>query len=278
MYVKRKHKILIAIIIFLIVTPIFLWCENNMIQVSKYVVKSNKVSKEFEGYKILQISDLHSKYFGKNNERLISKIKNLKPNFIVFTGDLIDAHEERYDEGPLLSILEELNNKYPMVLVNGNHEVWSGNWNNFKCNIEKYNISVLEDSYVTLGKDKNMNIIGLNDYENISEVYRKLDYINKDINNKAFNILLSHRPEYIKAYSARGADLVFSGHAHGGQVRLPFIGGVVAPGQGYNPKYYEGVHNIDRCTMIVCRGLGNSIIPQRVFNKPELVLVELRRD
>ena len=135
-------------------------------------------------------------------------------------------------------------------------------------------ITILENECVNIDKgDSSFALVGLDD-RNLSD--NTLANILQDYKSE-FTVVLAHEPQYITNYSGEKVDLVMSGHAHGGQFRLPFIGGVVAPDQGFNPQYTEGEYKMKDTTMIVSRGLGNSIIPVRLFNYPEIVCVELKQ-
>ncbi|QWG33670.1 metallophosphoesterase [Bacillus mycoides] len=278
---NKKTKRIILLIGTLVGISIFLYLQNNLISITEVKITSSKIPSSFKGYKILQISDLHNKKFGDNQDVLIKKVKNLHPDIIVITGDLIDS--KSYDAEISLQVIRELVTEYPVYFVTGNHEQWSGKYNSLEKELKKYNVTVLRNEHVSIQKDgQEINLLGIDDPEFTSgnrdeehivksEIRKAKDGINSD----GFKVLLSHRPEFLEAYANEQVDLVLSGHAHGGQVRLPFIGGLVAPNQGMLPKYTAGLYEQQNTSMIVSRGLGNSIIPQRVFNRPEIVVVQL---
>ncbi|WP_078556701.1 metallophosphoesterase [Bacillus alkalicellulosilyticus] len=259
----------------------FCYSQNNSIEISEYDISSVKLPPNFNQYKIVQISDLHSKSFGKNQGSLVKKVKKVEPDIIVFTGDLIDA--KRYDEIPSLLLMEELVQVAPVYFVTGNHEWWSGQFDTLEDKLKDIGVQVLRNEVqdIFVGTD-NIQIIGVDDPANVGEsafervkLEENIVDAMQEIEEDSFQILLSHRPELFSLYSDNGFDIVFSGHAHGGQFRIPFVGGLVAPNQGLFPKYTSGEYKMDDTTMIVNRGLGNSIIPIRVFNRPELVVVSL---
>ncbi|SCC28504.1 Phosphoesterase [Bacillus mycoides] len=205
----------------------------------------------------------------------------MHPDIIVITGDLIDS--KSYDAEISLQVIRELVTEYPVYFVTGNHEQWSGKYNSLEKELKKYNVTVLRNEHVSIQKDgQEINLLGIDDPE-FTSGNRDEEHIVKSEIRKAkdgmhsdgFKVLLSHRPEFFEEYADEKVDLVLSGHAHGGQVRLPFIGGLVAPNQGILPKYTAGLYEKQNTSMIVSRGLGNSIIPQRVFNRPEIVVVQL---
>jgi len=279
-FLSKKYTIFISIIMFLVC---FLYFENNNIVISKYNVKSNKLPKVFDNFKIVQISDLHNKVFYKDNNTLVKKIKSQNPNIIVITGDLVDRR--KYNEENALSFIDKISSIAPIYYVNGNHEGWSGQFESLEKKLKEKGIIVLrnESLYYEKNKEK-LLILGVDDpafnTNSHSEDYMNEDIMKKelfDVNNKKyFRILLSHRPEFFELYVHNNIDLVFTGHAHGGQVILPFFGGIISPNQGFWPKYYKGMYEKNNTVMVVSRGLGNSIAPQRIFNRPEIVSVTLK--
>lgn len=278
-FLLKKHIILLGIIVFLVC---FSYFENNNIVISKYNIKSNTLPKVFNDFKIVQISDLHNKVFYKDNNTLVNKIQSQKPDIIVITGDLVDRR--KYNEDNALSFIDKIKSIAPIYYVNGNHEGWSGKFESLEKKLKEEGVFVLRNQSIVYEKGKEqIMILGLDDPAfntfNHSEDYMNEGIIKKeliDINNdKRFRILLSHRPELFDLYVDNNIDVAFTGHAHGGQVIIPFIGGIIAPNQGFWPKYYKGMYTKNNTTMILSRGLGNSVIPQRIFNRPEIVSVIL---
>lgn len=274
------------IIIFIIgIFAIFFTWQNNAVVITGYEYKNEKIPKGFDGYRILHISDLHNKNF---YGRLTDKIKKINPDIILITGDLIDRRKTRIDTA--MNFIKEIIDIAPIYYVTGNHEQLSDSYNELKGELEKYNVCILDNSYVVLNDDGDeIGLMGIPDPALVERVGKYLEIDNtiyaegilknlyKNINTD-FNILLSHRPELFDVYRAMKIDLVFSGHAHGGQIRLPFLGGILSPNQGFFPKYSEGMIAEKETSMVVSRGLGNSIFPLRIFNRPELVVVELKKN
>ncbi|WP_079515130.1 metallophosphoesterase [Rossellomorea marisflavi] len=249
---------------------LFCYVQNNALVTTKLEIESSKIPEAFHGYRIVQLSDLHGKSFGPNQDRLIQKVKKAEPDLIVFTGDLVDA--QRYDPGPGLTLLKELSTLAPVYIISGNHEWWSGRWEELRKEVGETGAFLLEDDAITITENgEEIRLLGVDDPA-AGDVPAALQSVGKE---KGFNILLSHRPELFNLYKEYGMDLVLSGHAHGGQVRLPFIGGLVAPDQGLFPAYTEGLYKNGDTRMVVNRGLGNSIIPLRIFNRPEVVEITL---
>lgn len=278
---KKIKKRLLYLLLGLVLLTCFFYFQNNSIVTTPYNFSSDKVPQNFNGYKIVQLSDLHSKSFENNHSELVKKVK---PDLIVFTGDLIDS--DRYNEKTSLTLMEKLVQIAPVYYVTGNHEWWSGKFNSLEDKLKDTGVHVMRNTVeeITIGKDE-IQIIGIDDPAKVNESYVERAITEEDIKNAIkgleeggnFKILLSHRPELFSLYTQYEFDVVFSGHAHGGQVRIPFVGGLVAPNQGLFPEYSSGMHDVDKTTMIVNRGLGNSIIPLRIFNRPEIVVVALKR-
>lgn len=277
-----KNNILF-IIFFIIAIIIFLMWQNNSAVVSKYEYKNSKLSINFNGFKILHISDLHNKDF---RGKLHNVIKDINPDIIVITGDLIDRRRTRVDIAA--DFVSQIVNIAPIYYVSGNHEQLSISYDKLKKELLRLGVNVLDNEYLTLNHNgERIGIMGLadpaliytegNNFNDANRVYAE-NNMKKLCENSAtdFNILLSHRPELIEVYKDSNIDLVFSGHAHGGQIRIPFLGGILSPNQGFFPKYSEGMITEDNTTMVVSRGLGNSLFPFRIFNRPELIVIELK--
>lgn len=279
---KRKIILLISIILAVSIIVVYLYLENTSLEISYYDIVSDKIPKEFNNFKIIQISDYHNSKSKKLNEDLIDAIKNEKPNIIVITGDFIDSRNTNIDVS--IDLIKNIKEVAPIYYVTGNHE--SGiikSYEELKEKMQEQNVIVLENETDVIEiEDSKINIIGINDPQMLRESLTEDSYIidneleDSNYDNTIFSILLSHRPEAFSTYVENNVDLVLSGHAHGGQIRLPFIGGIVAPNQGLFPKYANGLFKESNTSMIVSRGIGNSIMPLRVNNRPELVIVTLK--
>lgn len=246
--------------------------QNKYLTVTNYVYTNRQLPKEFEGYRIVQISDLHNATFGTENERLVNKVEALQPNMIVLTGDLVDSGHTNVEVA--LKFAEQCTQLAPTYYITGNHENWLevSEKEQLLTELEKLGVMCLRNEAVEISQgDRTFTLIGLNDESLMGNTLRM---VLEDTDMEKLQILLAHEPQYLDNYATSGVDLVLSGHAHGGQVRLPFVGGLVAPDQGLFPKYTEGVHVLGDTTMIISRGLGNSVVPLRVFNLPEIVCVD----
>lgn len=265
-----KKIIIILIIIIALLIPFIIY-QNKHIVVTEFTYSSSKIGNGLNGYKIVQLSDLHNSSFGKDNKRLIERVKELSPDIIVITGDLNYSDHTNIDGA--LQIISALSKEIPVYYVTGNHEYYIDKSASDKLiksvvdagaihlDNEAVKIDKGEDSFLLVGLDDN----NLRD-DTLSSIIGETDEM---------TVVLAHEPQNIKKYAEANADLVLTGHAHGGQIRLPFIGAVIAPDQGFFPEYTQGLYKIDNTEMIVNRGLGNSIIPLRLFNYPEIVCVEL---
>ncbi len=279
---KRKMIILVGLLILITVAAGWIIWGNISVQTSLFTVQSDDLPKEFDGFSIAHISDLHNAEYGKNNEKLIEILQEEKPNIIAITGDLIDSNHT--DIELALSFARQAVNIAPCYFVAGNHEAWIGTqYDELKTALENMGVVVLQDEVIELEYGgASIQLIGLNDPDFAEQdsflagsvLEMKLSQL--DIKD-GFTILLSHRPEHFKTYQNKGISLVLAGHAHGGQFRLPFVGGIVAPDQGFFPEYDAGVYTENGTAMVVSRGIGNSIIPVRLNNRPEIGIIELRK-
>ena len=283
MKTKKKFIVLAAIVAILILLIIWIAYGNTDLEIYKYNVKSEDIPSEFDNFRIVQISDLHNAEFGENNEKLLLMLKQADADIIAITGDMIDSRNTGVDVA--ISFAQKAVNIAPVYYVNGNHESRVlGEYEKLKQGLTDAGVTILENSSadITIG-DETISLIGINDptfrMELVDDtmeqnIAHQLEDMIPDNDN--YKVLLAHRPEYFDVY-AGNVDLVLSGHAHGGQFRIPFIGGLVAPGQGFFPEYYEGSHIKENTEMIVSRGIGNSIIPFRINNKPEIIVAELTK-
>ena len=281
---SKRKKTVIGVSTLLAVLIIFFTCVGNYdIETNKYNIKSEKIPESFDGFRIVQVSDLHNTEFDKYNSTVVSPVFHAEPDIIVITGDMIDSRNTDVDVA--LSFAQKAVNIAPVYYINGNHESRvPEEYEKLKQGLTEAGVTVLENESVdiTVGEDT-ITLIGINDPTFRMELVD--DAMEQNIahqlmsvipDNDNFKVLLAHRPEYFDVY-AGNVDLVLSGHAHGGQFRIPFVGGLVAPGQGFFPEYYEGSHIKENTEMIVSRCVGNSIIPFRINNKPEIIVAELTK-
>ena len=278
-----EYLITAILIVFIL---IFFYYENNILHINKLKVKLNVENP----FKIIHLSDIHSKEFGVDNKKLIKKMKKLKPDLIVITGDLINTDGKNIEK--MITLLKKLDSIAKVYYILGNHEHRLKGLNEIINKLKDLKISVLIneiDSIVIKGNK--INILGLDENQASRDDYKKRKkgiYEYKDYSNlfnkleleDGIKIVLSHYPENFSligemSYKNYDFDLMLSGHAHGGQFRFPFIGGLYAPGQGILPKYTGGLYK-EKNTLIVSRGLGPSRFPLRLFNRPEIVSIDIR--
>ena len=277
---KKQWLLAVACMVIL-----FMWIlyGNSKLVITDYQVSSDRIPESFDGFRIVQISDLHNARFGKENEKLLERLSHAEPDVIVLTGDLVDSR--RTDLDIALSFAARAVQIAPVYYVPGNHEARIPEYEQLKSDLTEARVTVLENQKVRLDRDgMYITLMGIPDpsfYTDylLGDSRAVAAQAIKNLQNKTdgYTVLLSHRPELFDIYVAEEVDLVFSGHAHGGQFRIPFIGGLVAPNQGFFPKYDAGQFQRENTTMIVSRGVGNSILPVRINNPPELVVVELNR-
>ena len=279
---NRKKRVLFVVVFVLVVLIVWTLWGNTALEVNEYEVVSDRIPQGFEGFRIAQVSDLHNAEFGEGNEKLIQLLSQTDPDVIVITGDLIDSRHT--DIEIALDFARQAIKLAPVYYVSGNHEARVREYEDLKMGLAEAGVVILENQNVQITREgESITLMGIDDpsfqedylFGDSESVARQaIDDLQNE--SEGYTILLSHRPELFDLYVDTGMDLVFSGHAHGGQFRLPFVGGLVAPNQGFFPKFDEGRFTEENTTMIVSRGVGNSIIPIRFNNRPEIVLVTLR--
>lgn len=286
---KNNHKTIkralcIILTLFVVFTIVTFW-GNVTLSVDTFLFETDKVNIE-DGYKIAHVSDYHNTDNGFLNDAVLSSLRAEKPDAIVLTGDLIDSRKADIEKA--ISFVSRLVEIAPVYYVTGNHE----------CNVSIKNQSAFDDMIndlkaldvvvlqnesleITLPNNEKINLFGINDpyfhceYE--SEVGEATDSLcaSFNVDKSKFNILLAHHPEQLEIYSEYNFDLVFSGHAHGGQVRI-FNQALIAPDQGLFPEFTDGEYKSGGTTLIVSRGIGNSVIPLRIFCRPHLIYLEIK--
>lgn len=276
----NKKQILRGFVIVILLIIVWIIWTNINITTTNIIIKNEKVPDDFCGYKIAEIADLHNHQWG---DKLITRIEKEKPDIIVIAGDFVDSSHTDFDVA--MDFIDEAKNIAPIYYVTGNHEAGLNNYMELEKRMIDAGVHMMDDTREYIEKDSSkINIIGIQDPDFVER--DNFQGIQKSIvttklipllNQDYYNIVLCHRPELFDGYVETGADLVITGHAHGGQVRIPFVGGLIAPNQGLFPKYTEGVYHENGTDMVVSRGLGNSVIPVRINNMPELVIITLEK-
>lgn len=291
----RRFKIVTLLIVLILF--VYLYFENtSLFIVQKNEIVSNKIDSNFDGYKILQLSDLHSREFGENNIKLINKIYKIDPDIIVCTGDMMNSTED--DGHVFINLVKKISKDYPVYYIDGNHEQLVeynnvGVYDEFISSLKDLNVKVVKNTKIKLQKGSSyINMYGLNVdlvYYSTKSALKESnieyteDNFSKTINketfeNNKYNILLTHNPIYFEVYEKSGVDLILSGHVHGGIIRIPFKGGLLSPDQEWFPKYYHVLYTINDTNMIVSAGLGNDTVNFRIFNPFEMNLITLRSE
>lgn len=274
----RRRVLRVFGVILILIAALIAWAaiDSRNIDVTRFTVSG--APEAFSGFKIAQISDLHNAEFGTDNQKLIDILKSEAPDAIVITGDLIDARRTNTEIAE--SFARRCMEIADCYYVPGNHEArLGGTYDAFESALIADGVNVLRNGSVRIRKEMDaIRIVGVDDpaFAKASDAITNLDAALEALSSDDFTILLAHRPELIDEYSKWGIDLVLSGHAHGGQIRLPGIGGLYAPGQGFFPKYTSGNYTVGDTEMIVSRGIGNSVFPLRVNDRPEVVIVTLK--
>ncbi len=283
--ISKKQKTVIIAISAVFISVLALWIAhgNTDLELNKYIISSAEIPESFEGFRIVHVSDLHNAEIGENNERLLSVIEEAEPDIIAITGDIVDFR--RTDEIDVaFSFAERAMKIAPCYYVTGNHEAAITEYDELKMGLEERGVVILDNKSLELErKGTTINLIGVDDPD------FRADYLFDDSEpvmeaqlqsvlegDGGYNVLLSHRPEMFALYKKYAVNLVLSGHTHGGQFRLPFIGGLFSPGQGLFPEYDAGLYTEGETNMIVSRGIGNSTFPFRINNPPEVILIELQ--
>ena len=280
---KLGKKRLLLVLFGILLAGLLGWAlwENKALEVSSYSVSSADLPESFSGFRIAQVSDLHNTEFGEGNEKLLKLLREAKPDISVITGDLVDSYHT--DVEVSVRFARKAMEIAPCYYVTGNHEARIAGFDRLKEGLEAAGVTVLENEKITLEREgERITLMGVDDPSFLT------DYLTGDSEavmqaaleslveeTDGYTVLLSHRPELFETYAQNGIDLVFSGHAHGGQFRLPLVGGLASPNQGLFPKYDSGLYTQGSTHMLVSRGLGNSIIPLRFNNRPEVIVAEL---
>lgn len=258
-----------------------------------YQMASKKLPEAFDGVRIAYLTDLHSITFGRDNKELLLEIKAAKPDYIFLGGDMIVGSRD-FNPEVSLHLSRSLAADYPVYMGMGNHEqklmtyeeTRDSSYPAYMEELKRLDITVLDNESILLKRQADhIRLYGLTmDYVYYGKVWKRVkmnpSYIKKQLGEASsdeFSILLAHSPKYFKAYAAWGADLVLSGHVHGGIMILPGLGGVIAPDYALFPKYDSGCFKEKNSQMVLSRGLGSHTIHLRIFNPPELSVVTLKK-
>lgn len=261
---------------FILIFIAYIYADMQRISIKRYSFKAK------DTLKLLQLSDLHRRNFGKANNRLIKVIKKENPNVVVFTGDLISRNQTDFSN--IENLIREVCRFTKVYYILGNHEL---DMNKSTCKVlcnhlQSYGATLLDNQGVYIAPSTKLwgLTVPLKCYHDGNHRYDNIyHYLTSDLqstlqvpNSQDFNILLAHNPFFFDSYSSWGADLTLCGHVHGGIVRLPIVNGVLSPERKLFPKYSGGMYSIGNNNMIVSRGLGKL----RIFNPPEISIIEIK--
>lgn len=271
---------LVAVLLVAVLVLFFQYADNTTLQLTTYQISHKKIPAQFQGYRIVQIADLHNAQFGENNADLLALLEESNPDIIVFTGDQLDARKT--DKDVVVSLVRQAVQIAPCYLVTGNHEGSIPDLNPFHTELEALGVVVLRDEIIQLSReDAVIELIGLQapTMKRDFYIYGPKDTLDMTLqrlewDQDHYSILLAHHPEFLYVYERNGVDLAICGHVHGGQVRINGRG-LIGPSKELFPEYHSGVYQLKDATMVLSRGLGNSIFPWRINNPPEIVVVEL---
>lgn len=266
---KKKIRLLLLFALPVLLIYLVIGFKNNL-TITEYDYTNAKIPSAFDGYKILQISDLHCKNFGTEQSELIQAINSCQPDLIVLTGDIVD--EDHSSIKPLYDLIAGLNQQYPIYYVSGNHELEpdaAKNVNDMHDIFQSYGVIDLDDKMVTIEKGEDSICL----YGQKFRSRYVVQYL-ETVDQTKFNILLYHGSDFFDLIAPFNYDLVFSGHIHGGVVQLPFVGGLVSPDGSLFPEFDKGMFPLGNSTLIASAGLGETRAP-RFYNDPEIVVVTL---
>lgn len=272
---SKRMRILLSILLGTAAIVGWIAWGNSALQVTRYTVESADLPESFDGFRIAHVSDLHNAEFGAGNKKLLALLEDNAPDIIVITGDIVDSR--RTDIDVALHFVREAVKIAPCYYVTGNHESRVEEYALLENEMREIGVHILRNLSGVINRDgQSIHILGLDDrtFSSKSQFLRTLATMTE--NERGFTLLLSHRPEFFPNYCAYPVDLILCGHTHGGQIRLPWLGGTLIPNQGWFAKYDAGLFTQRKTSMIISRGLGNSLFPFRINNRPELVIITLK--
>ena len=278
---RRRSRRLLKLLVLLALCALFLWWRNHALQTQRFTYASPRLPEGCDGCVIVQLSDLHGAYFGEDNQELLSRVREAGPDYIFLTGDLLDQYRKT-PHSYAAALGGALADIAPTYFITGNHEWALPGVRELKRELEEAGVAVLSNEYVLLERNGDRVLLagiddpnGFDDQKTTEELAQEV----REAWGDGFWLLLAHRNNYFeKQYSLLGADLVISGHGHGGLIRLPFTDGLVSAERRLFPSYTAGFYTANGSDVFVSRGLGNSGPTLRLFNRPEVVVLTLERE
>jgi predicted MPP superfamily phosphohydrolase len=229
----------------------------------------------FDGYKIVQVSDLHGTQFGESNSEILRILRDAEPDMIAVTGDIVDRKADipmLYDTAAAIASIA------PTYFVPGNHEYGTRNSSEIFNILENAGLTVLRNQSATVARNGDeIKIVGIDDPNGPADMMPMEDVIGLvRKSSDAFILMLNHRYDRLDEYSELNIPFVLTGHAHGGLIRLPFTDGLIGPGGSFLPKYTNGIYKMGNTVMLTSRGIGNASFSLRLFNRPHIPVITLK--
>jgi predicted MPP superfamily phosphohydrolase len=275
---KRTHTGLIIFLLITLLLGFLVYDSNTRITTNNYTLCYDNLPASFNGYRIAQLTDIHAADFGDGYTGLADIVRKARPNIIVITGDLIDCPGDVASVEPLIKKLAGI---APVYYVTGNHEWASGALRELFDMLGGHGVTVLRNEYINLTVgDESIVLAGVDDPNGPKDM-KTPEALVSEIRGRegdAFLVLLAHRNNQLDRFAALGVELVFCGHAHGGVIRLPFVGGLIGPSLEWFPDYTSGVYSEGGTMMLVSRGIGNRTGIPRFLNSPQVLVAVLRQN
>lgn len=276
---KTKFRVVVPVfaVLYAALMAYFLYGNYHLVT-TEYEYASVEVSEEMDGYTIVQISDLHNQLFGIGDSRLMKDIKAAEPDIIVVTGDVVDMSHTSFKLAEVF--FEGAVKIAPVYYISGNHEKWladirKDDYNQFIQDIQAMGVNCIDDQTIDM---QGFTLAGVSEWSLGGEINVANDASQAASKENDLVVMLAHEPGYLSDYSKAGADIVLTGHNHGGQIVVPGKGGLISSDFEFFPELCEGVHTEGETAMFISRGLGNSLFPVRINNYPEIVKVVLRKE
>lgn len=276
----RGRRALLILLLLTVFGAAFLWWSNRSLQVDRFTYASPRLPAGFDGCVVVQLSDLHGALFGENNQDLVDAVRAENPDYIFLTGDLLDRYR-RTPQSYAVDLGRAMAAIAPTYFVTGNHEWALPDVPGLKAQLEEAGVTVLSNEFTTLERNGDAIVLAGIDDPNGYADQKTPEELAEEIRQEQGDapwLLLAHRNNlFADRYSALGAELVLSGHGHGGMIRLPFTDGLIGVDRTLFPTYTDGFYTVDGAQVFVSRGLGSSGPSFRLFNRPQVAVLTLTR-
>ena len=279
---KQRGRFPWLLLVVLLAIGALFYDSNTRIVVSEYELSYDTLPESFDGFRIVALSDIHAAMFGKDNERLVAKVRVAKPDIIAITGDFTDGSDKLPLDEQLAvaeALVEKLVRIAPVYYITGNHEWDDGGIWELLSILEDHGVTILRNRYTLLESAGDAIILaGVDDPNGPADMISRGDFVESiyEREGDGFVIMLEHRNNNLPLYSSLGVELVLCGHAHGGIIRIPFTDGLMGPDRQWFPTYTNGIYTMDGTNMLVSRGVGNHTGLPRLLNNPHIVVAILR--